>query len=125
LHERFASPLYSFAFVLMVMAFMGQAQTTRSSRTQGLILAFAICAFYRIAGITAANYVVVRPATASLVYAPPAIAAITAAIMVQWRLYPRRRSRLTRAVAAIGAGVGDAFAALWSRRPPAHARTAG
>src|SRR3989440_7425826 len=94
LHERFASPLYTFAFVLMVLAFMGQAQTTRTSRAQALIFAFAICVFYRVVGITAANYVVVRPATAPLVYAAPACAAVTAAIMTQWRLYPRRRSRL-------------------------------
>ena len=34
-----------------------------------------------------------------LLYATPACAAVSAAIMTQWRLYPRRRSRLSRAVA--------------------------
>ena len=42
LHERFASPLYAFAFVLVVLAFMGQAQTTRTSRMQAVIAAFAV-----------------------------------------------------------------------------------
>ena len=42
LHERFASPLYAFAFVLVVLAFMGQAQTTRTSRMQAVIGAFAV-----------------------------------------------------------------------------------
>ena len=42
LHERLASPLYAFAFVLMVLAFMGQAQTTRTNRMQAVIAAFAV-----------------------------------------------------------------------------------
>ena len=55
LHERFASPLYTFAFVLLVLAFMGQAQTTRTSRMQAVIAAFAVAVFNRILGITCAN----------------------------------------------------------------------
>jgi lipopolysaccharide export system permease protein len=116
LHERFASPLYTFAFVLLVLAFMGQAQTTRTSRTQALIFAFAVAVFYRVLGITAANFVVSRPATAPLLYAVPACAAVSAAIMTQWRLYPRRRSKLSRAVGAAAERAGAASAALWPRR---------
>ena len=79
LHERFASPLYAFAFVLLVFAFMGQAQTTRTSRMQAVIAAFAVAVLSRILGITCANVVVVRPAAAPLLYAVPAAAAVLAA----------------------------------------------
>ncbi len=127
LHERLASPLYAFAFVLMVLAFMGQAQTTRTSRTRAVISAFAIGVFYRVAGITVANYVVVRPNMAAVLYAPPALAALSAAIMIQWRLYPRRRSRLARAAGGMVDRVVAAAIALWPRRAevPALSRTRG
>jgi lipopolysaccharide export system permease protein len=121
LHERFASPLYAFAFVLLVLAFMGQAQTTRTSRTQAVIFAFAVAVFYRVVGITAANYVVVRPAAVPLLYAAPACAAVSAAIMTQWRLYPRRRSRLSRAFIALAERARDVAVALWPRRASVQA----
>ena len=34
IHERFANPFYSFAFVLMAVAFIGRAQSTRQNRWQ-------------------------------------------------------------------------------------------
>jgi lipopolysaccharide export system permease protein len=57
LHERFASPLYAFTFVLVVLAFMGQARTTRTSRLQAVIGAFAVAVLSRIVGITFAFFV--------------------------------------------------------------------
>jgi len=101
LHERLASPLYTFAFVLLVLAFMGQAQTTRTSRTIGVLCAFVVAVLYRVVGITLDNYVVVRPAAMPLLYAAPACAVLSAVIMTQWRLSPRRRSRLVRAFMAL------------------------
>ena len=55
----------------VVLAFMGQAQTTRTSRMQAVIGAFAVAVFCRIFGIAAANDVVVRPARLPLLYAVP------------------------------------------------------
>ena len=37
LHERLASPLYPIAFVIVVVAFLGGAQTTRQNRLQAVI----------------------------------------------------------------------------------------
>ena len=65
------APLYAFAFVLLVLAFMGQAQTTRTSRMQAVVAAFAVAIVCRILGIAAANAVVMRPAAAPLLYAVP------------------------------------------------------
>jgi lipopolysaccharide export system permease protein len=116
LHERFASPLYAFAFVLVVLACMGQAQTTRTSRMQAVIVAFAVAVLGRILGITCANMVVLRPAAAPLLYAVPAGAAVLAAMAVQWHMFPRRPSRIARGARAMLERVGMGLAALWPRR---------
>src|SRR5262249_59485523 len=104
LHERLASPLYAWAFVLVVLAFMGQAQTTRTSRTFAVVCAFVVAVLFRVIGIMLSNHVVVRPAAVPLLYAAPACAALFGAIMTQLRLYPRRRSRLPRAPLSIFVG---------------------
>lgn len=119
LHERFASPLYAFAFVMLVVAFMGHAQTTRTSRMRAVIAAFAFAVLARIVGITCANMVVVRPTTAPLLYAVPGGAALLAAVAIQWRVYPRSPSKLVRAATALLERTGAALAALWPRRPAA------
>src|SRR5262245_9402882 len=119
LHERLASPLYAWAFVLVVLAFMGQAQTTRTSRTFAVVSAFVVAVFYRVIGIMLSNYAVVRPTAVPLLYAAPAFAAISAAIMTQWRLYPRRRSRLVRNFIAVVEGLARALLVLRPRRTAA------
>lgn len=116
LHERFASPLYAFAFVLLVLAFMGQAQTTRTSRTQAVISGFAVAVVFRILGIVATNATVARPALAPLLYVVPAAAGLLGVIVIQWHLYPRRPSRIARAAGAAGEWIGAAALALWPRR---------
>jgi lipopolysaccharide export system permease protein len=127
LHERFASPLYTFAFVLLVMASMGQAQTTRQSRMQSVIGAFTVAIVCRMIGIGMTNFVVVRPAMSALLYVVPVGAAVLAAISVQWHLYPRPPSLLARTVAVLADGTRAAFSALRPRRPlrPAARRMGG
>jgi lipopolysaccharide export system permease protein len=126
LHERFSSPLYTIAFVLLVIASMGQAQTTRQSRVQSVVAAFTVAILCRVLGIAANNVVVVRPWLGWLLYAVPAGAALLAAVSIQWHLYPRPPSRLARGLAAAADGVVAAVAALWPRRPvPRAARGIG
>jgi lipopolysaccharide export system permease protein len=127
LHDRFSGPLYAFTFVLVVVAFMGQAQTTRTSRMQALVAAFAVAVLCRILGISCANMAVVRPAMAPLLYAVPVGAAVLASIAIQWHLYPRQPSRIVRAVALPWAWIGPGLAALGRRRatPPATAGIRG
>ncbi len=117
MHERLASPLYAFAFVLLVMASMGQAQTTRQSRMQAVIGAFTIAIVCRVIGIATTNAVVVRPHLSGLVYAVPVAAAALAVASIQWHLYPRPPSRLARMGVRLVDGIGALFATLWPRRP--------
>lgn len=120
LHERVASPLYAFAFVLVVLAFMGQARTTRTSRLQSVIGAFGVAVLARVLGISCANMVAVRPAMAPLLYAVPAGTALLAAIAIQWQVYPRRRSRLAIALSRTFEIAGKGVAAAWWRLVPAR-----
>ena len=61
LHERFSNPLYAIAFVLIALAAMGQAQSTRQNRTQRLVLGFVVGAMCRLCGLAVSNAVVVSP----------------------------------------------------------------
>jgi lipopolysaccharide export system permease protein len=124
LHERLSSPLYAFTFVLVVVAFMGQAQTTRTSRMQAVIAAFAVAVLCRILGISCANMVVVRPAIAPLLYVVPVGAAVLAATAIQWHMYPRQPSRAVRTVTVLAEQIGAGLDAL-RRRRPAAAKPAG
>jgi lipopolysaccharide export system permease protein len=121
LHERFSAPLYAFMFVLLVLAFMGQAQTTRTTRMQALVSAFTIAIGCRILGIGAANAVVSRPALSSLLYAVPIGAGLAAAMAVHWRMYPRPPTRIARALHAVSDRVGGMTARLWAATEPPSA----
>lgn len=116
LHERISSPLYAMAFVFLVLAFMGQARTTRQNRMQALIAAFGFAVGARIAGIAAANAAAIRPANVWMLYAIPVGTALVAAAATQWQMYPRAPSRLALGLAAASDGVKSFFAGLRPRR---------
>lgn len=124
LHERLSSPLYSFAFVLIVVAFVGQAQTTRSNRMQGIVTAFGVAIGARILGIAAANTAAVKPSASWMMYAVPVGAALGAAMLIQWNITPRKPTRLALAMAAGTKAIGSALAALRpGRRVPQVTRS--
>jgi lipopolysaccharide export system permease protein len=128
LHDRISAPLYAFAFVLLVVGFMGQAQTTRTSRMQAVVGAFAVAVVFRVLGIAAANAAVVRSQLSPLLYAAPLGAAALAAAATQWHLYPRRSSRLAAAASAMTERASERLARAWSRLaapPDAPSRTRG
>ncbi len=120
LHDRLAAPLYAFTFVLLVLAFMGQAQTTRQSRMQAVIAAFTVAMVCRILGIAAVNATVVRPSAAVMIYVVPVAAGVVAAAVTQWHLYPRPPTRAARMMAALAARLG-ALASIAGRGVPAGA----
>jgi lipopolysaccharide export system permease protein len=103
LHERLASPLYAFTFVLIVLALMGQAQTTRQNRVNSVVGAFGVALGCRIVGIAEANSVVVHPNLHAILYAVPLAAGLVALFTIARRLYPRPPSRAVRALGRFGA----------------------
>jgi lipopolysaccharide export system permease protein len=115
LHERISNPLYAFAFVLIVVAFVGQAQTTRSNRMQGIVTAFGVAVGCRILGITAANAAAVRTSATYLLYVVPFAAAFVSILLISWHMKPRRQTRLARALEQAVDGIGRMFASLKPR----------
>jgi lipopolysaccharide export system permease protein len=71
LHERITSPLYPFVFVLIVVAFVGQAQSTRQNRVQATASGFFVATSFRIAGMAANNLVVLNEQMVPLLYVIP------------------------------------------------------
>ncbi|MBX9588403.1 MAG: LPS export ABC transporter permease LptG [Hyphomonadaceae bacterium] len=102
LHERLSSPLYPIAFVIVVVAFLGGAQTTRQNRLQAVIGAFSFATLSRILGIAAANAAAVRPNAAYLLYAVPVGTGLWALIATYRQAAPRPPARAQLIVGAIG-----------------------
>jgi lipopolysaccharide export system permease protein len=120
LHERFASCLYPFAFVLIALAYVGNAQSTRQNRLKGLISAFAAGLVLRMLGIAANNMVAVRPESYLVLYVIPLAGAVLAAVATQRGIRPRPTPGwlllLGAAIGRLRAGLLRPFEALAARR---------
>lgn len=90
LHERFANPLYPVVFVLIALAAVGQAQSTRQNRMESIVAGFLLATGCRFAGLAANNIVVLKPATAALLYAIPILAGTIAIYMMARLARPHR-----------------------------------
>lgn len=103
LHERFANPLYPIVFVLIGLACIGQAQSTRQNRVEAVVIAFVAAVAVRITGL-AMNFVVVLNAAATvLLYAIPLAAIGVALMMISAGAKPKQRFvRLERFIDSIG-----------------------
>lgn len=82
IHERFSSCLYPIAFVMIALAFMGQAQSTRTNRTQAVMGGFALAALSRLVGLGMNKLVVLDASAVPLMYAPPVLAVLLSAIAI-------------------------------------------
>lgn len=100
LHERFSSALYPFAFLMIVVAFCGQARTTRQSRGQNVAFAFLAAACLRVVGLSVTNVVVVSPRFVPVLYALPIGATVLATLQVWRNMHPRPPSALARGARA-------------------------
>lgn len=91
LHERFAATLYPFAFIAIVIAYLGQARTNRQSRSQAQIAAFSVSAGLKLGGIAASNLFAANPVAGVLVYGLPLGGIALGAVMAQSSMTPKRR----------------------------------
>lgn len=130
LHERLASPLYPIAFVLIVVAFLGQARTNRQGRMQTLIAAFVTATGLRLAGLAVNNLITLKASAVGLAYALPLGAIVLAALAAYWRMAPRRQSFAGRKLEVLGdvirlwlAGAMSSMRAI-GRRPRPSGRQA-
>src|SRR5262245_28228296 len=95
LHERLSTPLYPLAFVIIAIALLGHARTTRESRWGQILTAFGIAVGLRVAGLTANNLVTLNAWAVALVYAIPLGAIFLAAWAAHVKMSPELRSKLS------------------------------
>ncbi|MDX2289593.1 MAG: LPS export ABC transporter permease LptF [Hyphomicrobiaceae bacterium] len=110
LHERFANPLYPIAFVLIAIAAIGQAQSTRQNRTERMIMGFVLAAAVRLAGLAVSNLVVIDARYIVVLYAIPILAMVAAFLVILRNARPRAGPTLSDRI-------GDLLAPLLARLP--------
>jgi lipopolysaccharide export system permease protein len=120
LHERFSSPLYPFAFVLIAVAFIGHARTTRQNRVQAMVNAFLLATGARLGGLAGTNVVALKASAIWIVYAIPISAACLALFLIVSRRSLRPPSIITRRLNEFTA---SAQAAILSRLPAIRRRS--
>jgi lipopolysaccharide export system permease protein len=96
LHERFSGALYPIAFVMIVVAFVGGAKTTRRGRVNDIAAAFGMAAGLRVAGLWMMNLASLRPAAQLGLYLLPLGGFLAAAGIAWWNMRPRRPLRSGR-----------------------------
>lgn len=116
LHERFSSALYPFAFVLIAVAFIGHAKTTRQNRVQAIVAAFLIAMGMRLGGLAGINIIALKGHLTWLAYATPAAGAVFAIGLILSRSRLRPPSRMAVSLATAGSALGEALGRLVPRR---------
>ena len=97
LHQRFVDLLYPFVIVAIVVAFLGQARTTRTGRSRAQVSAFSLAAGLKLGGIAAQNLFVSQASAIVLVYGLPLTGFAVVAISL-WA--PNIANPLTRRIEA-------------------------
>ena len=119
IHERFANPFYAFAFVLIAVAFIGRARSTRQNRWETTVSAGVLSIGARMGGLAANNLVVLNGKWVPVLYAIPLILMVIGCLMIQFGARPRSGPGL---IGRFAAGLGALGALLPGRgRSPAAA----
>ena len=126
LHERTSNPLYPIAFVMIALAAVGQARSTRQNRIQQVTLAFVLAAALRLAGLALNNIVVLNAQAVVLLYGVPLGAILASLWVIERNRRTLRASRIARLLAGIvdGTGMGLRRLVQLFRPLPAGARGA-
>ncbi|MFY0614843.1 MAG: LPS export ABC transporter permease LptF [Hyphomicrobiaceae bacterium] len=98
LHERITSPLYPFVFLLIIVAFVGQAQSTRQNRTQITAVGFLVAASFRVAGMATNNIVVLNENAVPLLYVIPISGIALGLVMIMRPRSPARGRSFTERI---------------------------
>jgi lipopolysaccharide export system permease protein len=107
LHERFANPLYCLAFVMIALAFIGHAQSTRQNRWTATAIAGVLAMSARMGGLAVNNLVVLDAKWVPLLYALPVGAILLSAFLISfggghWRGFGRRLPRSRGGLGSVG-----------------------
>jgi lipopolysaccharide export system permease protein len=110
LHDRLSTPFYPLVGVILAIAVLGHARTTRESRWRQILLVCGLAVGVRVAGLMAGNLVTLNSAAVPLVYALPLGAIIIAALAAHVRMSPELRSKLSLQLNFFGLGTPKTWA---------------
>jgi lipopolysaccharide export system permease protein len=112
LHERSSNPFYPLAFVLIALAAVGQAHSTRQGRTKQVSLAFVLAAGLRLGGLALNNVVAIDPGAVPLLYGLPLAGILLPLILIERARYRLTGGLLPRPVANFIERIGDVVRSL-------------
>jgi lipopolysaccharide export system permease protein len=101
--ERLVAPLYPVAFMLVALAALGQARTTRQSRGTAIAVSIAAIVAIRVGGFAAQTMAARTPFGVVLAFALPMIASLASLSVILGFARPRMPQTLTR----MGADLAD------------------
>ena len=84
IHRRLSKPLYSLAYALLAVVYLGRPKTTREGRMSILFTAFIIGAVVFGLGIVGENSVGKQPGALALIYGVPVGSALIFALMLHF-----------------------------------------
>ncbi len=106
LHDRLATPLYPFAFVILAFAFLGPPQTTRQSRTLALLGMIGAVSLLRLIGFVSVIVGVRVPSVLVLQY----VALFVAIGAGLWQIARGRAVEPAAAISRLAAAIGERLA---------------
>jgi lipopolysaccharide export system permease protein len=113
LHERFSSALYPLAFVLLAIALVGQAQSTRQDRNLRMGFCFLAGVGVRLSGLAMNNVVVLHASAVPVLYLIPLATIVLSMLLIVRGARPSKRSarveRLVDWATAFGGGLRQRF----------------
>jgi len=106
LHDRFATPLYPLAFVILAYAFLGPPQTTRQSRALAALALIGAVSLLRLIGFLSIIVGVHMPGVLALQY----VALIGAMVAGLWQISRGQALEPAVAVSKIATAISERFA---------------
>ena len=106
LHDRFATPLYPLAFVILAYAFLGPPQTTRQSRTLALVALIGAVSLLRLVGFLSVIVGVHVPSALAAQY----VALIGSIVAGSWQISRGQAIEPAAAVSKLATAIGERFA---------------
>lgn len=106
LHDRFATPLYPLAFVILAYAFLGPPQTTRQSRTLALVALIGAVSLLRLVGFLSVIVGVHAPSALAAQY----VALIGSIVAGSWQISRGQAIEPAAAVSKLATAIGERFA---------------
>jgi lipopolysaccharide export system permease protein len=106
LHDRFATPLYPLAFVILAYAFLGPPQTTRQGRTLALLGLIGAVSLLRLIGFLSVIVSVHAPSAIAMQY----VALLGSIAAGSWQISRGQAIEPGAAVSKIATAVSERFA---------------